>query len=52
MSKKYDYDVIILGAGPAALSAAVYATRAGLKTAFIEKGAPGGKMVNTFKIEN
>lgn len=52
MKKKFDYDTLIIGAGPAALSAAIYATRGGLKTAFIEKGAPGGKMVTTFKIEN
>ena len=46
------YDVLIIGAGPAGLSAAVYASRAGLKTAFVEKGAPGGKLVNTHALDN
>ncbi|MCK5945826.1 MAG: FAD-dependent oxidoreductase [Mycoplasmataceae bacterium] len=46
------YDVAIIGGGPAGLTASVYASRAELKTIFIEKGAPGGKMVNTSKIEN
>lgn len=47
-----EYDVVIIGGGPAALTAAVYASRANLSVLFIEKGAPGGKMVKTFKIEN
>ncbi len=47
-----EYDVIIIGAGPAGLSAAVYATRAELKTLIIEKGAPGGKLLNTHKVDN
>ncbi len=46
------YDVIIIGAGPAGMSAAIYATRAGLKTAMLEKDAPGGKLVKTFEIQN
>ena len=41
-----NYDVIIIGAGPAGLTAAVYAGRAGLKTAMLEYEAPGGKMIN------
>lgn len=45
-------DVVIIGGGPAGLTAAVYASRSNLKTLFIEKGAPGGKMVKTFEIEN
>ena len=45
-------DVVILGAGPAGMSAAVYASRAGLKTAMLEKGAPGGKLVKTNEISN
>ena len=41
MIKKYDF--IIIGAGPAGMTAGIYASRAGLKTAMIESGAPGGK---------
>jgi len=48
----FQYDVIIVGAGPAGLTAAVYATRAGLKTAMLEPEAPGGKLVKTFEISN
>lgn len=47
-----EYDVVIVGAGPAGLTAAVYASRAGLKTLIIEKGAPGGKMFVTHLVEN
>ncbi len=46
------FDVVIIGGGPAGLTAAIYASRANLSTVFIEKGAPGGKIVRTSKIEN
>ncbi|WGI36860.1 NAD(P)/FAD-dependent oxidoreductase [Mesomycoplasma lagogenitalium] len=46
------YDVIIIGAGPSGLSAAIYASRGNLSVAIVEKGAPGGKMVAQSKIEN
>ncbi len=46
------YDLLIIGAGPAGLNAAIYGARAGLKCAIIEKEAPGGKMIKTDKIEN
>lgn len=45
-------DLVIIGAGPAGMSAAVYASRAGLKTVMIEAGAPGGKLVKTYEISN
>lgn len=45
-------DLIIVGAGPAGLTAAIYASRAGLDTMIIERGAPGGKMFVTHEIEN
>lgn len=45
-------DLIIIGAGPAGMTAAVYATRAGLDTVMIEAGAPGGKLVKTYEISN
>lgn len=46
------YDLVIVGAGPAGLTAALYASRAGLKTVIIENGAPGGKLVKTHQISN
>lgn len=46
------YDVIIIGAGPAGMTAAVYASRANLDTLMIERGIPGGQMANTEDIEN
>ena len=46
------YDLIILGAGPAGLSAALYAGRACLKTLLIEKAMPGGQITLTNDIEN
>lgn len=46
------YDVIIIGAGPAGMTAAIYAKRAGLNVAMLESMAPGGKMVKTYDIQN
>jgi thioredoxin reductase (NADPH) len=46
------YDVIIAGAGPAGLTAAVYTSRANLSTLMIERGIPGGQMANTEDVEN
>lgn len=46
------YDLIIIGAGPAGMSAAIYGSRAGLKTAMLEAGAPGGKLMKTAEISN
>lgn len=46
------YDVIIIGAGPAGLTTALYASRGNLKVLILEKGAPGGKLVSQSKIEN
>lgn len=45
-------DLIIVGAGTAGLSAAVYARRAGLDVIVIEKGMPGGQIVNSPEVEN
>ena len=46
------YDVIVVGAGPAGMSAALYTSRANLKTLVIEKECPGGKMIKAKTIDN
>lgn len=46
------YDLVIAGAGPAGLAAAVYGASEGLKTLVIEPSAPGGQAGSTSKIEN
>jgi thioredoxin reductase (NADPH) len=46
------YDVIIIGAGPAGLAAALYDSRDRLKTLVLEKFMPGGQIINTDRIEN
>lgn len=46
------YDVVIVGAGPAGLAAAVYGASEGLKTLLIERQAPGGQAGTSSRIEN
>ena len=46
------YDAIIIGAGPAGLSAGIYARRGGLKTVIIEKQSVGGQAQNAADIQN
>ena len=46
------YDTIIIGAGPAGMTAALYAARSNLKVALLERGIPGGQMNNTADIEH
>ena len=46
------YDVVIIGAGPAGMTAAVYTSRANLSTLMLERGMPGGQMANTEEVEN
>lgn len=52
MSEEHIYDVIIVGAGPAGMTAAIYTSRADLDTLMIERGIPGGQMANTEDVEN
>lgn len=52
MTEDKIYDVIIIGAGPAGMTAAVYTSRANLSTLMIERGIPGGQMANTEEVEN
>jgi len=47
-----DYDLIIVGAGPAGLTGALYAGRSMLRTVLLEKGVPGGELLNTELIED
>src|SRR5712664_3765741 len=49
---KHGYDVIIVGAGPAGLCAAMYAGRGMLNALLIERGLPGGELLNTELIED
>lgn len=46
------YDVVIIGAGPAGLSAGIYTARARLKGLLIERGAVGGQIINAELVEN
>lgn len=45
-------DVIIVGAGPAGITAAIYAKRYGMSLEIFEKSIPGGNVVNAYEIEN
>ncbi len=46
------YDLAIIGGGPAGLSAALYGARGNISTLVIEKGLPGGELNNTEEVEN
>ncbi len=48
----YDFDVIVLGGGPAGLTAGIYLSRAKMKTLILTDGTPGGQMVLTHAITN
>ena len=49
---KKEYDIVIIGGGPAGLSAGLYAARGNLKTVILEKLIPGGQLNNTQDVEN
>lgn len=46
------YDVVIVGAGPAGMTAAIYAIRANMSVLMLDRLSPGGAIVNTNEIEN
>jgi thioredoxin reductase (NADPH) len=48
----YNYDVVIVGAGPAGMCAGMYAGRSMLKSVVLERGFPGGELLNTELIED
>jgi thioredoxin reductase (NADPH) len=52
MANRKFYDLIIVGGGPAGLSAGIYALRASMRTVLIEKGAPGGQVTLSAEVEN
>lgn len=52
MAERKQYDVIIVGAGPAGLAAGLYAGRMELKAVALERLAPGGELLNTLDIED
>lgn len=52
MKSNVNYDVVIIGAGPAGMTAAIYLKRAGMNPLILEKDAPGGTLNKTHKIEN
>lgn len=52
MATKQGYDVVIIGGGPAGLTAGIYAARSRLKNLLVEKGAAGGWIINAGVVEN
>lgn len=52
MATTYQYDVVIVGAGPAGMCAGMYAGRSMLQTVVLERGFPGGELLNTELIED
>ncbi|MBI2996549.1 MAG: thioredoxin-disulfide reductase [Candidatus Melainabacteria bacterium] len=47
-----EYDIVIIGGGPAGLAAGLYASRGNMKTVILEKLIPGGQLNNTTDVEN
>lgn len=46
------YDAVVIGAGPAGITAALYLVRSGVSVALVENAAPGGQILSTAEIEN
>ena len=51
-NKPKEYDIVIIGGGPAGLAAGLYAARGNMKTVILEKLIPGGQLNNTLDVEN
>ena len=49
---RQEFEVVVVGAGPAGLTAGLYSARANLRTAILERAGPGGQLVNTEAIED
>lgn len=47
-----EFDILVIGAGPAGMTAAIYASRANMSVLMLDRLAPGGQMINTNEIEN
>jgi thioredoxin reductase (NADPH) len=52
MGQTFEHDVVIIGAGPAGMCAAMYAGRAMLNAVVLERGFPGGELLNTELVED
>ena len=52
MPNTHEYEVVVIGAGPAGMTAGMYAGRAMLRAVVLERGAPGGELLNTEIIED
>ena len=52
MANNHTYDLVVVGAGPAGMTAGLYAGRSMLKTVVLERGQPGGELLNTELIED
>jgi thioredoxin reductase (NADPH) len=46
------FDIFVIGAGPSGLTAALYGARSGLKTSFIDRSTPGGKVASLKNVSN
>lgn len=52
VKKKLSFDLLIIGGGPAGMTAAIYAARANLKTILLESNITGGLVNSTYTVEN